>query len=134
MSDTTSTSTTTITSASAVIDRYLDAYGQSDSALRRELIADAFSDDATLADPPFETSGHAGLDATFAAVQAQFPGNSFRRTSGVEGHHDWARYDWELVAPDGTVSVAGTDTVRFAPDGRIAAVVGFFGAVPVSSH
>lgn len=125
MSDTTTTS---------IIDRYLDAYGQPDTTSRRELIADAFSADAALADPPFETSGHEGLDATFAAVQAQFPGNSFRRTSGIDEHHGWARYDWELVAPDGTVSVAGTDTVRFAPDGRIAAVVGFFGAVPVRSR
>lgn len=65
----------------------------------------------------------------FAAVQAQFPRNAFRRTSIVDQHHDAARYEWELVAPDGTISVTGTDFVRLASDGRLATVVGFFGPV-----
>ena len=37
-----------------------------------------------------------------SAVQAQFPGHTFRRTSAVDGHHGFARYEWEMLAPDGT--------------------------------
>jgi hypothetical protein len=121
--------TTTATTATAVIDHYLAAYGEPDEARRRQLIAAAFVEDATLADPPIDASGHAAIDQVFAAVQSQFPGNEFRRSSVVDEHHGAARYEWELVAPDGAVSIAGTDFVRFAADGRIESVVGFFGPV-----
>lgn len=118
------------TTTTSVIDTYLAAYGETNEERRRAQIGDAFREDATLADPPFETSGHDGIGDTFAAVQSQFPGHTFRRTSSIDQHHDAARYEWELRAPDGTVAVAGTDFVRFGDDGRIASVTGFFGPVP----
>jgi len=122
MSDTTPTST--------VIDRYLAAYSETDSTRRRELIAEAFSADATVADPPLDAAGRDGIDEMFAAVQSQFPNHTFRRSSGIDEHHQSGRYEWELVAADSTVSVAGTDFVRLSDDGMIASVVGFFGPIP----
>ncbi len=113
-----------------VVDAYLTAYGEPDPARRRALIADSFTPDATVADPPLDGAGHDGVDGLFAAVQSRFPGHTFRRTSAVDAHHGAARYDWELCAGDGTVAVAGTDFVRFADDGRLAGVVGFFGPTP----
>ena len=59
-----------------------------------------------------------------------YPAHTFRRTTGVDAHHTYARYGWELVAPDGTVAVAGTDVVTLDADGRIATIVGFFGDLP----
>lgn len=118
------------TTTAELVDSYLTAYGESDAARRRDLITSAFAENASLADPPFDAQGHDGIDEIFAAVQAQFPGNTFRRTSGVDEHHGAARYDWELVAADGSVTVAGTDYVRLTEDRRIAAVVGFFGQPP----
>lgn len=118
------------TTTAQLVDNYLTAYGEPDAARRRDLIAAAFADDATLADPPFDAYGHDGIDGVFASVQSQFPDNTFRRTSGVDEHHGAARYSWELVAADGSITVAGTDYVRLTDDGRIAAVVGFFGQVP----
>jgi hypothetical protein len=112
------------------IDDYLTAYGETDSAQRRALIEQSFTPDATLADPPAAATGHDELDGLFAAVQQQFAGHHFERTSGIDEHHDIARYNWSLVADDGTVAVAGLDVVRFASDGRIDHVVGFFGDVP----
>lgn len=121
---------TDIDTASHRIDTYLAAYGEPDHTRRRSLIETAFRSDATLADPPLDAAGHDGLDELFAAVQSHFPAHTFRRTSGVDLHHDSARYNWELVAESGEVSVAGTDFVRFGDDDRIAAVVGFFGPAP----
>lgn len=66
----------------------------------------------------------------FAAVQAQFPNHTFRRSNAIDEHHQSARYEWELVAADSTTSVAGTDFVRLSDDGMIASVVGFFGPIP----
>lgn len=114
----------------AIVDTYLDAYGEAAADRRRQLISEAFTSDATVADPPLAASGHDGLSEMFATVQGQFPGHTFSRTSNVDEHHGVARYEWSLAAPDGSVAVTGTDFVRVAPDGRLASVVGFFGPVP----
>ena len=63
------------------------------------------------------------------AVQAQYPGYKFRRTSGVDGHHDAVRFGWELFGPDGTVLVAGID-VGVLVDGKLRSITGFFGDLP----
>ena len=117
---------TDTTQHTSVIDTYLAAYGEPAEDTRRDLIAAAFTADAVLADPPFVATGHAELHATFGAVQAQFPGHRFTRTSAVDEHHDVARYRWSLDGPDGTPAVAGLDVVVFR-DGRIERVSGFFG-------
>ena len=114
------------------IDRYLEAYSENDPARRRELIVETFTSGATLADPPLDAAGHDGLDDMFAAVQSQFPGHTFRRSSGVDEHHGFARYAWDLVADDGSVTVAGTDFARLDPSGKLVSVVGFFGPVPAN--
>ena len=114
----------------SIIDRYLDAYGETDTDRRRQLISSVFTTDATLADPPLDAAGHDGLSDMFAAVQAQFPGHTFTRTSSVDEHHGAARYQWSLTAPDGTVAVTGTDFARFGADNKLTSVVGFFGPIP----
>jgi len=117
---------TTSTAHTDLIDTYLTAYGEPSEAARRELIELAFAADAVLADPPFVASGHAELHASFGAVQAQFAGHRFARTSAVDEHHDVARYRWSLNGPDGSPAVSGVDVVTFR-DGKIAQVTGFFG-------
>jgi len=109
------------------IDRYLDAYGDPDETTRRAKIDEVFAADATLSDPPFSATGADELHGAFGAVQAQFPGHPFRRTSAVDTHNGAARYSWALVNPDGEPALAGADFVLLAPDGRLARVVGFFG-------
>ncbi len=112
------------------IDTYLEAYGEADPARRAELIARAWSEQGHLADPPMDATGHAEIDAMFAAVQSQFPGHTFRRTSAVDAHHGVARYRWELVAPDGAVTLTGMDVAVPDDDGRLQRVAGFFGDLP----
>ncbi len=112
------------------IDGYLAAYSEPDATRRRATIAEVFATDATVADPPLDAAGHDGIDEMFAAVQSQFADHTFRRSSGVDEHHDAARYEWELIAADGTISVAGTDFARFTDNGLISSIVGFFGPIP----
>ncbi len=112
------------------IDTYLAAYGETDPARRRAGIEASWDANGHLADPPMDAAGHDALDAMFAAVQAQFPGHLFRRTSGIDEHHDTARYSWDLIAPDGTASVAGTDIARLNQTGKLTSVTGFFGPLP----
>lgn len=112
------------------IDTYLEAYGEPDATRRRKLVSEVFAPDAHLVDPPLDGQGHEGIDAAFGAVQRQFAGHSFRRVSGVDAHHDIARYGWEMVAPDGSVALAGMDVVVLDDAGRLTKVVGFFGELP----
>lgn len=109
------------------IDTYLDAYGERDVARRRELVVASFANGARLIDPPFGAEGHDALVDLFGAVQEQFVGHAFKRTTAVDAHHDTARYGWALVGLDGSVALRGMDVVHFAADGRIGAVTGFIG-------
>ena len=130
---TTTDGTTPAPAITETVDAHLAAYGEPDPARRARLIASAWTPEGSLVDPPLDpATGHAGLDALFAAVQSHYPGHTFRRTTDVDGHHHAARYGWEMLAPDGAVALAGTDVVELAADGRLVQVVGFFGElVPV---
>jgi hypothetical protein len=112
---------------SSVVDGWLAAYCEPELAVRQQLIAQLWTSDGTLIDPPFEGSGHEALAGLADIVLTHYAGHTFRRTTTVDAHHGHARYGWELVGPDGTVAVAGLDIARFADDGRLAHVVGFFG-------
>ncbi|KPC59533.1 nuclear transport factor 2 family protein [Streptomyces chattanoogensis] len=111
-------------------DRYFAAWNATDEAVRAKAVAEAFTDDVTYTDPLADVAGHAGLAALIGGAQAQFQGLVFRPLGAVDGHHDIARFGWELVAGDGSAPVAGFDVVRLAEDGRIRSVSGFLDRVP----
>src|SRR5688572_24526353 len=100
---------TTSSNPTATVDGYLAAYGEPDAQRRAELIAAAWADDGRLIDPPLTGEGRDGISAMAEQLQQQFPGHSFRRTSGVDVHHDHLRYAWELVSPAGDVVLGGLD-------------------------
>ena len=115
------------------VDRYLSAWNEPDPARRAELIDAVWAEDGRLIDPPLTGEGHEGIAAMADALQQQFPGHRFRRTSGVDIHHDNLRFAWELVSPDGEVVLAGLDTGELAPDGRLRRITGFFGGLPAAA-
>ena len=125
MSENTATST-----IEATIDTYLAAYGEADATRRTALIEDVWAADGRLVDPPLEGAGHTGINEMAAAMLNHFAGHTFRRASGIDEHHGLARYGWELVAPDGSVTLAGMDVAEFGDDGKLARVAGFFGELP----
>jgi SnoaL-like domain len=113
-----------------IVDAYFAMWNETDAAARAELIARAWADDARYVDPMLEADGHAGLSQMVEGVHAQFPGHTFRRLSGIDTHHDRVRFAWDLVAPDGAVTVAGIDVGELGPDGRLRSITGFFGEPP----
>lgn len=120
------------TEIASIVDVSLAALAEPDKAKRRELIARAWAEDGSLTDPPLAGEGHEGLSQFADAVCEHYAGHSFRRTSAVDLHHDRFRYAWELVAPDGTVTIAGIDVGDVAADGRLRTVTGFFGDLPAA--
>jgi hypothetical protein len=115
---------------STTIDTYLEAYGEPDGNRRIALIEQVWAPDGHLFDPPIDGAGHTGIDQMFAAVQSQFAGHTFRRSTGIDAHHGIARYGWELVAGDGSVTLAGMDVAVVGDDGKLTRVAGFFGDLP----
>ena len=112
------------------VDAYLEALTETDAARRTELIEQAWTEDGRFVDPLFDVQGHAALDELAQGVIAQYPGHTFRRTSGVDSHHNLVRYTFEFTSPDGTVVITGTDVGVLADDGRLQGMAGFFGDVP----
>ena len=121
------TSTQDLTST---IDTYLAAWSEPDAERRASLVERVWAPDGRLVDPPLEGVGHAGIGDMGVALQTHYPGHTFRRTSGVDAHHDQLRFAWELVGPDGSVALTGLDVGEVAADGRLRRIAGFFGELP----
>jgi hypothetical protein len=116
--------------ATAVVDAYFAMWNEEDADRRAGLIERAWAEDGSYRDPLLEAEGHAALSEMVATVHGHYPGHRFRRTSGIDAHHAHLRFAWELVGPDGAVTVGGLDVGELAPDGRLAHLTGFFGDLP----
>ncbi|MFG2856380.1 nuclear transport factor 2 family protein [Streptomyces mirabilis] len=113
------------------VARYFEAWNATDRDALAKAVAAAWSTDGSYTDPLAEVHGHEGVAAVIAAAHEQFPGFSFRPAGPVDGHHDIARFGWELVnAADGTAPVAGFDVITLDGEDRIRSVHGFLDRVP----
>ncbi|MFJ8632141.1 nuclear transport factor 2 family protein [Streptomyces sp. NPDC093568] len=115
----------------SAVARYFEAWNAREPDTLARAVATAWSPQGGYTDPLAEVRGHEGIVAVVSAAQARFPGFAFRLTGAVEGHHDTARFSWELVSEaDGSAPVAGSDVITLDADGRITAVLGFLDRVP----
>ena len=113
-----------------VIERYIASWNQTEPQLRRKLVDEVWAQDATYIDPLAEAHGRDAIDATIAAVQAQFPGLTFTLLDSVDTHHRQARFTWGL-GPDGAEPlVVGFDVAIADGEGRLTSVLGFLDKVP----
>jgi hypothetical protein len=116
------------------VARYFEAWNAEDPAARAKAVAAAWTEDGGYTDPLADVSGHEEIAAVIAAAREQFPGFEFRLTGVVDGHHDIARFSWELVSTaDGSAPVAGSDVITLDGQGRIRAVLGFLDRVPAGA-
>ncbi|WP_406505095.1 nuclear transport factor 2 family protein [Streptomyces sp. NBC_00212] len=116
------------------VARYFEAWNAGSAEDIAKAVAAAWTEDGSYTDPLAEVAGHDGVAAVIAGAHAQFPGFEFRLLGAVDGHHDVARFGWELVsAADGSAPVAGFDVIALAEDGRIRTVAGFLDRVPATA-
>ncbi|MFI9604133.1 nuclear transport factor 2 family protein [Streptomyces sp. NPDC052043] len=116
------------------VTRYFEAWNAPDAQARAKAVADAWTPDGSYTDPLADVGGHEEIAAVITAAREQFPGFAFRLTGAVDGHHDTARFSWELVSEvDGSAPVAGSDVVALDGDGRIRTVLGFLDRVPAGA-
>ncbi|MFH8342171.1 nuclear transport factor 2 family protein [Streptomyces sp. AM6-12] len=111
--------------------RYFEAWNATEPEALRKAVAAAWTPDGSYTDPLADVRGHDALAAVITAVHEQFPGFVFRPLGTVDGHHDVARFGWELVnEADGSAPVAGFDVVTLDGEGRIRQVMGFLDRAP----
>ncbi|WP_329289109.1 nuclear transport factor 2 family protein [Streptomyces pseudovenezuelae] len=118
----------------SAVARYFEAWNAREPEARAKAVAAAWAVGGGYTDPLADVTGHDGIAVVIAAAHEQFPGFAFRITGPVDGHHDTARFSWELVSEaDGSAPVAGSDVVTLAGDGRIRTVHGFLDRVPTGA-
>jgi hypothetical protein len=114
--------------------RYFEAWNATEPEALKKAVAAAWAADGSYTDPLADVRGHEGIAAVIALAHEQFPGFVFRPLGAVDGHHDTARFGWELVnEADGAAPVAGFDVVTLDSEGRIRQVLGFLDRVPASA-
>lgn len=116
--------------ATALADRYLAAWNETDAGRRRELIGRTWTASAVYVDPLMRGDGHAGIDAMIAAVQTRFPGFRFTRVTPVDAHGPHLRFTWELGPVGEAALVVGTDFATVGADGRLQTMTGFIDRAP----
>jgi hypothetical protein len=126
----TDTTTDTTTDHTATVDAYIEMWNETDPQRRAAHIERAWTPEGGYVDPVFQASGHAALNDMVSDARSQFPGHTVVRTSGVDSHHHYLRFDWELRDGQGTAVLGGIDVAVVADDGRLSGLAGFFGQVP----
>ncbi|MFE1590323.1 nuclear transport factor 2 family protein [Streptomyces sp. NPDC059402] len=113
------------------VARYFEAWNAAPDAVAKA-VAEAWAEDGGYTDPLADVRGHEQIAAVVAAAHEQFPGFSFRLSGAVDGHHDTARFSWELVSDSGggSAPVAGFDVITLDGEDRIRSVFGFLDRVP----
>jgi hypothetical protein len=91
-----------------------------------------YTSDASYTDPLAVAEGREAIAATIAAVREQFPGFVFRLAGPVDGHHNQARFGWELGPAGQPAPIVGFDLAVTDVAGQIRAVLGFLDKVPAA--
>ncbi|GAB2696565.1 nuclear transport factor 2 family protein [Nocardia thraciensis] len=112
-----------------IAQRYIDSWNEQDADKRRALLEELYTPDATYTDPLGAVAGVAAIDEFVAGAQQQFAGLRFSVGGAVDGHHDIARFSWNLGAPGMDPVVVGFDVIQIDGD-RIQRVHGFLDKVP----
>ena len=109
-----------MTDVKKVVDDYIATWNETDPERRRELVAQAFADDAIYIDAHRYGQGTDGIADMIGTAQEQFPGHRIELSYGPDAHNDRVRFSWTLHGPDGGDAVAGgADFATLAGDGRL---------------
>ena len=107
-----------------LINRYIDAWNETNAEQRRHLVAGTWTEDGDYLDPLMSGSGHDSIATMIALAQERFPGHRFELSFGPDAHNDCVRFAWRLQEGDALVA-AGVDFGTVAGDGRLRSVTGF---------
>lgn len=114
----------------SIIERYIQAWNETDQQRRRALIAQVFAEDVVYTDPLASVHGYDGIDQLIAGAQSQFAGFHFSLAGPVDAHHEQARFGWHLGRSDAADPLVIGFDVAVINNDRIQSVYGFLDKVP----
>jgi hypothetical protein len=117
-------------SAVAAAGRVHEAWAARDTGARAALLGQVCAEDVAYCNPLKSSVGVGALAELISELTAAYPGYLPVRTSGVDAHHDTARYAWSLRDRAGQSVITGVEIVRFTAEGRLTSIVSFFGQPP----
>jgi hypothetical protein len=112
------------------IATYMAVWNEPDATKRKPLLEKCWADDGLYCDPVSDGRGRDALDGFIASMHAQQPGARIDATSAIDQHHNQVRFAWAFIGADGKTAIEGIDAGELAPDGRLARIIGFWGAPP----
>jgi len=123
-----------MTDYTALAERYLGVWNETNSDRRRALAAELFTSTCRFTDPLTDVGGPIAIEAVIGQVQQQFVGHHLRLAGPVDGHHNQFRFTWELVGDGASAPaepvVAGFDVLVAGPGGKLEQVLGFIDRAP----
>ncbi|HEX4439065.1 MAG TPA: SRPBCC domain-containing protein [Thermoanaerobaculia bacterium] len=108
------------------VDAFLRAWGEPDPVTRRGLLESCAAPGIVFRDAFSATDGLDEMLANLDAVRVHMPGVSLTRAGDVRLAHGTALVAWTARKASGDEVGRGTNLVDFAPDGRIARMIGFW--------
>jgi SnoaL-like domain len=121
-----------MTTCDELAQRYIDTWNETDPDARRAAVDQLYTEDARYVDPLAAAQGREAIAAMIGAVQEQFPGFVFRLAGPVDGHHNQARFGWELGPAGAEAPIVGFDVAVSDGEGRLQTVLGFLDKVPAA--
>lgn len=119
-----------MTDAPETFAHMLAAWNERDPKKIRRHLDKALAKSVEFVDPNNSVEGVAEFAKMVKAFRKQYPEAECLRTSGIDLHHDRARYSWSVVIDEQT-RLDGFDTVAFnKKSGKIRRIDGFFGPLP----
>ncbi len=113
-----------------LIDDYFQTLNEMDKIQRIELIQKVWAADGIFVSPVGKAQSHQQNQDLIVAFYESSPGTTVRRVGEIEIlHRDYLRFSFEIIQPDGTVHVNGTDFATIK-SGKLQLVAGFFNPAP----
>lgn len=111
-------------------DRLLAAWNERDLKKIRNHLEAALTKDVEFVDPNYSIEGISDFAKMVKEFRTRFPESRCLRTSGIDMHHDRARYSWSVVVDEKT-KIDGFDAVQLSKkSGKVKRIDGFFGPLP----
>lgn len=107
-----------------LVGKYIAMWNETDDQVRRAMIDDVFTPNATYTDPTVAADGTPAIDEYVGTAQKNFTGMLFTYDS-VLTHHDVVHFSWQVGPAGAAPAVTGFD-VAWLEAGRIRGLCGFF--------
>jgi uncharacterized protein YndB with AHSA1/START domain len=112
--------------AERAIDAYTAAWTAWDATERAQLLQGCWSAEGVFRDVMGYVEGIGDLNDYIGFAQLSAPGWKLARSGPISRAHGFASYRWQMMSPDGSVVMTGSNTAALTPEGLIHSMTGFW--------